>query len=81
MKEKIKILLLAFTFLIPFVGVTAFAQTSTVVRGIVTDAKEKDPLPYVTVLFKGTTISTRTDADGRFTISTAAGKRCCNLVM
>jgi hypothetical protein len=38
----------------------------------VTDAKEKDPLPYVTVLFKGTTIMTRTDADGRFTISTTA---------
>lgn len=46
-----------------------YAQTTNV-RGIVTDAKEKDPLPYVTVLFKGTTISTRTDADGRFTIST-----------
>jgi len=73
MKKRIKVLLLALTFLFPFIGVDAFAQTNTVVRGIVTDAKEKDPLPYVTVLFKGTTITTKTDADGKFTISTTAG--------
>lgn len=45
---------------------------NTSVSGIVTDAKDKDPLPYVTVLFKGTNIITRTDADGKFSITSAA---------
>jgi hypothetical protein len=70
MKEKIKLLLLACTFLLPFLSTNVAAQ-NTVVSGIVTDAKDKDPLPYVTVLFKGTTTNTKTDADGRFSISTS----------
>ena len=38
------------------------------VRGRVTDAK-KQPIPGVTVLFKGTTVGTATDADGRFELA------------
>jgi hypothetical protein len=64
-------LIFVFTFLLSFLAINVSAQT-TVIKGIVTDAKDKDPLPYVTVLFKGTSIMTRTDADGRFTISTTA---------
>lgn len=64
-------LIFVFTFLLSFLAINVSAQT-TVIKGIVTDAKDKDPLPYVTVLFRGTSIMTRTDADGRFTISTTA---------
>jgi hypothetical protein len=43
----------------------------TVVMGVVTDGADKDPVPYATVLFKGTQIITKTDADGKFVISTS----------
>jgi hypothetical protein len=56
--------------LLPLLAFQASAQ-STVVTGLVTDAKDKDPLPYVTILFKGTNIVTRSDADGKFSISTS----------
>jgi hypothetical protein len=42
-----------------------FAQ-ETVVQGKVTDAASGDPLPFVNVVFKGTTIGTTTDFDGNF---------------
>lgn len=48
---------------------SVFAQV-TVVTGIVTDASDKDPLPFVTVSFPNTTIGATTDADGKFSIST-----------
>ena len=64
-------LIFVYTFLLSFFAISVSAQT-TMIKGLVTDAKDKDPLPYVTVLFKGTSIMTRTDADGRFTISTTA---------
>ena len=49
---------------------TASAQ-STVVSGTITDAKDKGPLPYVTVLFKGTQLMTKTDAAGKYTLKSA----------
>lgn len=49
---------------------TASAQ-STVVSGTITDAKDKGPLPYVTVLFKGTELITKTDASGKYTLKSA----------
>gem|GEM_PF-6796851 len=52
-------LIFVYTFLLSFLAIGVSAQT-TIIKGIVTDAKEKDPLPYVTVLFKGTSIMTRT---------------------
>ena len=45
--------------------------SKTIVTGVVVDAADKDPIPYATVLFKGTQIITKTDADGKFTISTS----------
>ncbi|PAW94374.1 hypothetical protein CKK33_13085 [Mucilaginibacter sp. MD40] len=47
---------------------TTFAQTK--VTGIVTDAKTKQPMSYVTVTFAGTTIGAGTNTDGRYTITT-----------
>ncbi len=68
---QIKRILFILALLIPSYAFQAAAQ-NTVVNGIVMDAKEKDPMPYVTVLFRGTNIITRTDADGKFQISTSA---------
>ena len=46
-----------------------FAQTTSV-SGIVTDASNKQPLPYVTVTFSGSSIGGQTNLGGKYTIST-----------
>ncbi|TDO20647.1 DUF5686 and carboxypeptidase-like regulatory domain-containing protein [Pedobacter duraquae] len=51
-----------------FLTVQLYAQ-STVVSGVVRDGRLREPLPYVTVTFQGTTVSTKTDASGRYSIS------------
>ncbi len=48
---------------------TAAAQT-TRVRGRVTDAATKAPIPFVSVLFPGTTTGITTDEDGIFSLET-----------
>jgi hypothetical protein len=48
----------------------SFAQ-NTVVKGTVTDAKTKETLPYVTVVFAGSTQGISTDNNGKFSISTS----------
>jgi hypothetical protein len=56
-----------------FIGLWAVAwQASgqTIVRGVVTDADTKEPLPFVNIVFKGTTIGSTTDIEGRYTITT-----------
>jgi len=57
------------TFLLLFT-LTAAAQ-QTIVSGVITDAKDKSALPYVTVMFKGTKLVTKTDANGKYTLSSA----------
>ncbi|RZM29151.1 MAG: carboxypeptidase-like regulatory domain-containing protein [Pedobacter sp.] len=37
--------------------------------GVVRDGRLREPLPYVTVTFKGTTLTTKTDASGRYSIN------------
>lgn len=44
----------------------------TVVSGTVTDVKDKTTLPYVTVSFKGSKVAAKTDAQGKYTLSSAA---------
>ena len=46
---------------------TSLAQTT--VNGVVTDAENKQPLPFVTISFTGTNIGATTDSAGKFTIS------------
>lgn len=48
-------------------AITSFSQ-ETIVRGKVTDAGSGDPLPFVNVVFKGTTTGGTTDFDGKYTI-------------
>ncbi|MEW6468857.1 MAG: DUF5686 family protein [Bacteroidota bacterium] len=43
----------------------------TKVSGRVFDAETKEPLPFVSVIFKGTKVSATSDIDGNYTISTS----------
>ena len=52
----------------------AFAQNYTI-KGLVTDSITGEPLPYVAVILKGTTIGAMTDLDGNFNISTNSTAR------
>lgn len=42
----------------------------TVVRGKVTDANSGDPIPYVNVIFQGTTVGVTSDFDGNYSLRT-----------
>ena len=66
MNKKITIL----SFLFCLMSVTAFAQQTTM-QGTVTDAQTGERLPYVALMFRGTTIGTSTDDEGRFTLTTS----------
>ncbi len=48
---------------------------NTIIKGIVTDSITGEGLPYVSLIFKGTTIGTATDGDGNFTFSTPNANR------
>lgn len=50
-------------------SVTALAQ-ETIVKGKITDAASGDPIPFVNVIYQGTTIGTTTDFNGNYTIKT-----------
>jgi hypothetical protein len=52
-----------------FSTATLIAQ-ETIVQGKVTDATSGDPIPFVNVVFKGTSIGATTDFDGNFLIKT-----------
>jgi TonB-linked SusC/RagA family outer membrane protein len=59
--------LLGFVVLFLIAGASAMAQQA--VSGKVTSSVDQSPLPGVSVLVKGTTTGTSTDADGRFSLS------------
>lgn len=61
-----KLLLFAF-LLLPFAG-----SAQTVVSGKVLDANSGDPIPFASVIFKGTSIGVTTDFDGNYTLKTSA---------
>src|SRR5262245_33627632 len=43
----------------------------TIIKGKITDANSGDPIPYVNVIYKGTSVGTTTDFDGNYLIKTA----------
>ena len=49
------------------------AQKMTRIKGVITDAKTKEPLPFVNVAFKGANVGTTTDFDGKFYLETQWG--------
>ncbi|HEX8517782.1 MAG TPA: DUF5686 family protein [Bacteroidia bacterium] len=59
---------LVFTLFV-FTAFTAKAQTK--VSGKIVDAVTREPLPFVNILFKGTTVGASTDIEGNYTMSTA----------
>jgi len=67
------------SFCIAFLSLFLFAlQVSaqrTVVSGTVIDIKDKTPLPYVTVMFRGSQVVTKTDASGKYTIASSTAYR------
>ena len=57
-----------FAFVTSILITLSVAQAQTKVRGTVTDGETGEPLPFVNIVFKGTTIGTITDVDGKFFI-------------
>ncbi|HEX6224184.1 MAG TPA: DUF5686 family protein [Chryseolinea sp.] len=53
------------------IAVLNFANAQeTIVRGKITDANSGDPIPYVNVIFQGTTIGVTSDFDGNYELKT-----------
>lgn len=52
-------------------SVSVFSQT-TKVSGKIVDAVTREPLPFVNVIFTGTTVGAASDIEGNFTISTTS---------
>ncbi len=59
---------LIFLLLLTVCPISLIAQTATTVRGTITDAKQKAPMPFVNVFIPRTSIGTQTDANGQFTL-------------
>jgi hypothetical protein len=55
-----------FLLVLPFTGQTAGAQNAGKIQGIIKDATSNEPLPFVNIILKGTTIGTTSDLDGNF---------------
>ena len=61
---------LFYSLLLFLFAITGFAQSYTI-SGKVFDSESKEPLPFVPVIIKGTTIGATTDFDGNYSITTA----------
>ena len=48
---------------------TIFSQQYTI-KGKIFDVRSKEPIPFASVILKGTTVGTNTDFDGNFTLTT-----------
>jgi hypothetical protein len=57
-----------------FLSILSFPLFSqeTIIRGKITDASSGDPIPFVNVVFKGTSIGTTTDFDGNYQVKTTS---------
>lgn len=71
MRLKTSILLLLFTLCSALVW--AQDGITTGLQGRVRDAETNEPIPFVQIVFDGTTVGAETDMDGRFSISNNQG--------
>jgi hypothetical protein len=69
--KKIRDAISVFLFLIAFLFLQTASAQETSISGKVTDALTNEPVPFATVIFKGTTTGTNTDMDGKFNLSSA----------
>ena len=68
---KYRLILFLLVLLAPM---AATAQNpTTAVQGRVRDAETNEPMPFVQIVFEGTTIGAETDMDGKFSISNEQG--------
>ena len=67
-QRKYGMLILGFLLYVPLL-----TQAQAVITGAVKDSVNSEPIPGVSVLVKGTTIGTQTEADGRFDIEAPLG--------
>jgi len=65
--------ILSLSFFFFFSLSTSYSQTLTKVKGTVVDGETGEVLPFVTVIFAGTTAGTTTDFDGNYEIETQWG--------
>lgn len=64
-------LIARFAFTVAFLLATTFILAQeTVIRGKITDAFSGNPIPFVNVVFKGTSIGVTTDFDGKYELRT-----------
>ena len=68
-KTKYFLLSLIFGLLIT-APIKTFSQATTKVSGKVVDAQTREPLPFVNIIFKGTTVGVTTDVEGFYSMST-----------
>ncbi len=63
---------------IAIVGLLAWCQLAavaqTTVKGVVTDAKTGETLPFVSIIIPGTTMGTSADVDGKYLMTMPAGR-------
>ena len=60
-----------FIFLISCLFTNLVEAQETIVRGKITDANSGDPIPYVNVIFQGTTVGVTSDFDGNYELKTS----------
>ncbi len=63
------------------IGQPSFAQTHQTIKGVITDARNKEPLAGATVRLEGTTFATTTDAAGAYTLNTNLKNGAYSLVI
>lgn len=71
---NLKYLFLIYCFITHGIFTKSFYQITekTIIKGTVVDSKTGDPLPYVSVILKNTTVGAATNNDGKYTIETTA---------
>ena len=61
MKLKLSVL-----FVLLLISTKVFSQSNFVLKGLVTDAKTQEPMPFATVFFAGSTFGTTTNDKGEY---------------
>lgn len=64
---------LVFSFFIFHFSSVQSQSATTALKGKVVDAETNEPIPFVQIVFDGTTVGTETDMDGKFSISNEQG--------